>query len=107
MRVDKHPILGDAEERKKISIKVDGRNIEAFEGETIAAALMANNIMTFRHTEKKKEPRGLFCGIGQCTDCIMQVNGLPNVRTCITDVQEGMVVETQEGLGQWGGNNDE
>ena len=45
--------------------------------------------------------RGIFCGIGQCTDCMMVVNGIPNVRTCITPVEDGMTVETQEGLGEW------
>ena len=40
-------------------------------------------------------PRGVFCGIGQCTDCVMVVNGQPNTRTCVTKVEEGMVIETQ------------
>ena len=52
------------------------------------------------HTAKNHEPRGIFCGIGQCTDCVMTVNGKPNVRTCITPVEDGMVIETQEGYGK-------
>ena len=48
-----------------------------------------------RYTLKKHEARGAFCGIGQCTDCVMIVNGQRNVRTCITPVAEGMVIETQ------------
>ena len=55
--------------------------------------------MVYRYTHKKREPRGIFCGIGQCTDCVMKVNGVPNVRTCITPVEEGMIIETQYGLG--------
>ena len=43
-----------------------------------------NGIMVHRHTAKLHEPRGIYCGIGQCTDCVMTVNGKPNVRTCIT-----------------------
>ncbi|MHB8947330.1 MAG: (2Fe-2S)-binding protein, partial [Bacillota bacterium] len=46
-------------------------------------------------------PRGLFCAIGRCTDCVMTVDGVPNVRTCVTPVREGLRVETQRGLGEW------
>lgn len=102
MRVEAHPILGPAEKRRVVKIKVDGRIIEAREGEPILAALLANGIRTNRITKKHREPRGLFCGIGRCTDCVMIVNGVPNVRTCVTPVAEGMTVETQEGLGRWG-----
>ena len=76
--------------------------MEAYEGEPIAAALLAGGIRVFRHTHKKGEPRGVFCGIGRCTDCMMTVDGVPNVRTCVTPAREGMVIETQRGLGRWG-----
>lgn len=101
MRIYEHPILGRMKERRKIFIKVDGKQIEAYEGEPIAAALLAAGIKVFRYTEKEKEPRGLFCAIGRCTDCVMTVNGVPNIRTCITPVREGMEIETQIGLGKW------
>ena len=39
-----------------------------------------------------------FCAIGRCTDCVMVVDGKPNVRTCITPLAEGMTVETQYGV---------
>lgn len=97
-RIQQHPILS-VEERPVVHITVDGTPIEAREGDTIAAALMANGIRTFRHTARHHEPRGLFCGIGQCTDCVMEVDGKPNVKTCITRVREGMTVRTQEGNG--------
>jgi predicted molibdopterin-dependent oxidoreductase YjgC len=64
----------------------------------IAAALLAAGIRVHRYTTKRREPRGIFCGIGQCTDCVMVVNGVPNVRTCVTQVEKGMVIETQRGL---------
>ena len=81
---------------------MDGKKLRAKSGETIAAALMENGIHIHRYTTKKHEPRGVFCGIGQCTDCVMTVNGKPNVRTCITPVEEGMVIETQQGFGKRG-----
>ena len=101
MRVIEHPILGDLEDKKKVTLYYNGEPIEALEGEPIASALMNAGIRVFRTTAKRHEPRGLFCGIGQCTDCMMTVNGVPNIRTCITPVEDGMTVETQDGLGEW------
>lgn len=101
MRIINHPILGKDERKKKINIYVDGKIFSAMEGDTILTALLAEGIRINRITKKKKEPRGLYCGIGRCTDCVMIVNGIPNVRTCVTFIEEGMRVETQEGLGHW------
>jgi predicted molibdopterin-dependent oxidoreductase YjgC len=94
MRILDHPILGKLPERRIIKIQVDGKLIDALEGEPIAAALIANGIKTLRYTKRKKEPRGIFCAIGQCNDCVMTVNGRPNVRTCVTQVEDGMEIET-------------
>lgn len=99
MRVSDHVILGQDSAPKMIEIIVDGQKVPAKEGEPILAALLAQDIMVNRYTVKRNEPRGLFCGIGQCTDCAMVVNGKANVRTCITPAVEGMVVETQYGYG--------
>lgn len=96
-----HPILGSFENKKKVTFTVNGREMQGIEGEPIAAALLANGIKIFRYTAKFNEPRGLFCGIGQCTDCIMEVDGVPNVRTCVTPVKEGMKIKTQQGCGKW------
>jgi len=95
MRIEEHPILGKLEKRPTIKIEVDGELIDAIEGEPIAAALMAAGKSVFRYTRKRKEPRGVFCAIGQCTDCMMTVDDVPNVRTCITPVRDGMKVQTQ------------
>jgi len=102
MRVIHHPILGDLPKVRQVKIWVDGKEIAARKGEPIAAAIAANGTKIHRYTTKREEPRGVFCGIGQCTDCVMVVNGVPNVRTCITPVTEGMTVETQHGAGRGG-----
>jgi predicted molibdopterin-dependent oxidoreductase YjgC len=94
-RVSHHPILGPEKPRKTVIIHVNDQPIEAKEGEPIASALIAAGIMTFRTTRVLQEPRGYFCGIGLCSDCMMTVNNMPNIRTCITQVQEGMRIETQ------------
>ncbi|MEM2122451.1 MAG: (2Fe-2S)-binding protein [Candidatus Bathyarchaeia archaeon] len=101
MRIYDHPILGRLREKKKVFIEVDGKRVEAYEGEPIAAALLAAGIRIFRYTLKENRPRGLFCAIGRCTDCVMTVDGVPNIRTCVTPVRDGMKVETQVGLGRW------
>ncbi len=102
MRVVSHPVLGKLPPAKPVEITVDGRRILARDGETIAAALMAAGIRIHRYTPKRHQPRGVFCGIGQCSDCIMTVNGVPNVKTCVTPVTSGMVIETQYGTGGFG-----
>lgn len=102
MRVKHHPILKDETRKCNATIIVDGKNVSAIEGEPIAAALLAAGIRKFRETKRFHKPRGIFCAIGRCTDCVMIVDGIPNVRTCVTPVRDGMIVQTQKGLGEWG-----
>jgi predicted molibdopterin-dependent oxidoreductase YjgC len=97
MRIIQHPILGRLEKVEEVQITVDGKIVRALEGEPITAALLAAGIRVFRKTEKRKEPRGLFCAIGYCTDCVMTVNGEINVRACITPIKDGMRIEIQAG----------
>ena len=106
MRVINHPILGRLEERPKLEIEVDGEVVTALAGEPIATALLAAGKVVFRYTRKRREPRGVYCAIGRCTDCMMVVDGVPNVRTCVTPVRAGMKVETQHGLGELKGGGD-
>ncbi|HOK80504.1 MAG TPA: (2Fe-2S)-binding protein [bacterium] len=100
-RIYDHPVLGKMPERKKVSIYLNNKKLIAYEGETVAAALYANGIRALRKTEKFKQPRGIFCAIGRCTDCVMTINGVPDVRTCITPVKNKMKIEFQKGLGRW------
>lgn len=103
MRIENHPVLGKAVITAQVTITVDGKKIKAFKGEMIASALVAAGIKVFRYTSKKHEPRGVFCAIGRCTDCVMEVNGVANVRTCVTLVENNMHIKTQRGLGVWHG----
>jgi predicted molibdopterin-dependent oxidoreductase YjgC len=97
-RIDEHPILGIPEKREKIKFIFDGKEVEGYEGEPVAEALRATGLMVHRYTKKHHEPRGIFCAIGRCTDCVMVVDGVPNTRTCITPLQKGMTVQTQYGV---------
>lgn len=98
MRIKNHPILGEFKEKPLIEFFYNGDPMTGQEGEPIAMALKANGVKIHRHTTKEHKPRGIFCAIGRCTDCVMIVNGKPNVRTCVTPIEEGMQVETQYGL---------
>jgi len=97
-RIEEHPILGIQKKGKKVRFSMDGKEIEGYEGEPIAAALKAAGLMVHRYTQKEHKPRGIFCAIGRCTDCVMIVDGVPNIRTCITPLRDGMTVQTQYGV---------
>ena len=98
MRIEQHPVLGTYEKGPLVTFTLDGKEMTGYEGEPIAAALRAAGVMVHRHTLKKNEPRGIFCAIGRCTDCVMIVVGEPNVRTCVTPLRAGMKVQTQYGV---------
>jgi predicted molibdopterin-dependent oxidoreductase YjgC len=76
-------------------LEVDGTPIIAYEGETVAAALLAAGYRTFRHTAHG-QPRGLFCGIGVCFDCLVTVDGRPHLRACQTLARPGMRVSLKD-----------
>jgi predicted molibdopterin-dependent oxidoreductase YjgC len=79
-------------------LTLDGRPVTAYEGESVAALLLAEGITATRVT-RGGEPRGVYCGMGVCFDCLVVVDGVPNTRACVTWVREGMTVERQAGLG--------
>jgi predicted molibdopterin-dependent oxidoreductase YjgC len=100
-RIIEHDVLGPLESESTVTISVDGRQLIAQAGEPIAATLLAHGIRSFRMMPDSGSRRGYFCGVGRCTDCLMVVDGELNVLTCVTPVREGMIVETQNGLGEW------
>jgi len=77
-------------------VLVDGEPLPAYAGETIAGALTAAGRRVFRHSEKTGSPRGVFCGIGICFDCLVTVEGMGRVRSCMVEVQPGMRVHLAE-----------
>jgi aerobic-type carbon monoxide dehydrogenase small subunit (CoxS/CutS family) len=85
--------LGPLAARQPLTVVVDGEPVPAFVGESVAAVLLALGRRTFRHTGQGA-PRGLYCGMGLCFDCLVTVDGVENVRACLTPVAEGMVVDT-------------
>ena len=98
MRIEHHPIL-EFDRKEKILFTFDGEEIEGFKGETISAALHAHGVIELAKSPVLHRPRGLFCAIGNCSSCLMVVNGEPNVRVCVIKIEPGMKVETQTGKG--------
>jgi predicted molibdopterin-dependent oxidoreductase YjgC len=81
----------------RLSLTLDGRAVNAYEGETVAAVLLAEGHIATRRT-RSGSPRGVYCGMGVCFDCLVVVDGVPNTRACVTWVREGMDVARQDGL---------
>lgn len=98
MRVTEHPVLRFPE-RREVVFTFEGEQLRGLEGEPIAAALHACGVKVLRHSMKDHRPRGFFCAIGNCSSCLMEVNGEPNVRVCVEILREGMVVNRQVGKG--------
>lgn len=95
-RINQHPIL-DIPERKKLRFFWKGQELEAFEDETIAAALFANGIHVFGYHPKDHSPQGIFCANGQCSQCLVIADGKP-LKSCSELIQPNMHVEPMEGL---------
>ncbi|HID94389.1 MAG TPA: (2Fe-2S)-binding protein [bacterium (Candidatus Stahlbacteria)] len=105
MRIEKHPILKFKRD-KKVKIFFEGKEIEAYEGETVAAALIAAGIKIFRYSQRYNRPRGFFCAIGKCSSCLMNIDGRPNQMACMKMVKDGMQISRQR-FGNWEiGNGD-
>ena len=77
-----------------VTLQVDGQPLPARRGQTVAAAMLAAGQRILRHTRKAGKPRGLFCAMGVCFDCVMTINGNAGVRACMTRVEDGMQVSS-------------
>ena len=77
----------------------DGKEITAEPGQSVGAALIAAGHRSWRTTRHNGAPRGVFCGIGVCFDCLVIINGHPNERACLTEARPGDEVRSQEGAG--------
>jgi hypothetical protein len=77
----------------------DGREVSFSAGQTVGAALIAAGVYSWRTTRRAGKPRGLFCGIGVCFDCLISVDGVSNQRACLVAAQPALIVSTQSGTG--------
>jgi hypothetical protein len=89
-------LAGAIDRGREVQIVVDGAAVAAFEGESVAAALLAAGRRGLRVASRRGEPRGMYCGIGLCFECVMTVDEGRRVRTCLTPVRDGMRVGTPQ-----------
>ncbi len=78
----------------QIAIIFDGRHITAFTGDSVGAALTRAGVRSWRTTRRGGRPRGLFCGIGVCYDCLLTIDGSADQRACLAPAVDGMVVSS-------------
>lgn len=104
-RIQSHPLLGDSPRGEVTRVIVDGQELFGFAGEPLAMTLLAHGIRQSRTMPESGAVRGYFCGVGRCPDCAMMVNGELNVMACMTPLEPGMIVRTQQGLGSWEGDD--
>ena len=81
-----------------VTITFAGRALQARDGQSVAAALTTAGVRSWRTTRRGERPRGLFCGIGACYDCLLTIDGRPAQRACLVPVRDGMI------LGETGGD---
>jgi len=81
-----------------VTVTFAGRTLQARDGQSVAAALTAAGVRSWRTTRRGARPRGLFCGIGACFDCLLTIDGRPAQRACLVPVRDGMT------LGETGGD---
>ena len=80
---------------KKIRMIVDGNAVDAYEGETVHAALTAAGIRRIKHSNSN-DARGVFCGMGICYECLVTIDNVPEQRACMTLVKDQMEIRTDE-----------
>jgi predicted molibdopterin-dependent oxidoreductase YjgC len=80
-----------------VTVAVDGIAVTARAGDTVAAALLAAGFLSFRTSPVSGAPRGPYCMMGVCFDCLTTIDGVGSRQSCLVLVREGMRIETQRG----------
>jgi predicted molibdopterin-dependent oxidoreductase YjgC len=83
--------------RAPVTITVEGHSVSCRQHDTVAAALLAHGLDACRSTPVSGSPRGPYCMMGVCYDCLVEIDGMPNRQACMTPVRQGMSVRCQDG----------
>lgn len=86
-----------------VAVTIDGVAFVARAGDTVSAALLAAGRFASRTTPVSGAPRGTFCMMGVCFDCLVDIDGVPNQQGCMVTVRAGMRIRTQQGAPALGG----
>jgi D-hydroxyproline dehydrogenase subunit gamma len=85
-----------------LTILIDGTATPARHGDTVAAAMLGSGYVACRTTAVSGTPRGPYCLMGVCFDCLVKIDGDANRQACMTTVRDGMRIETQRGKREYG-----
>jgi len=80
-----------------VTVQIDGEPYEVPEGESVAAAILNAGLMPYRWSVVSKSPRAPYCMIGNCFECLVEIDGRPNQQGCLAPVREGMRIRRQRG----------
>ncbi|WP_018923055.1 (2Fe-2S)-binding protein [Salsuginibacillus kocurii] len=97
-RINHHPILGERPKKEAVTFTFDNTTYVGEEGDTVAVALLSNDIRTLRHHEESGSARGIYCNIGHCFECRVTVNDIEGCRACLTVIEDNMKVESGKRL---------
>jgi predicted molibdopterin-dependent oxidoreductase YjgC len=87
----------DPWQRGWFAVSIDGAQVTAYDGDSVAAVLTREGRISWRRTRHGDRPRGLFCGIGACQDCLVTVDGVSGVRACVAPAEPGAEIRTGVG----------
>lgn len=79
---------------KPVLITVNQSKVTAYEGELVSTVLHCEGIHVFQRKHMNGKPSGIYCGMGICYECLVKINGVPNIRACQTPVTDGMMIST-------------
>jgi sarcosine oxidase subunit alpha len=91
LKLDNHRKL---ERGKLVLITINQEKVTAYEGELVSTVLNCEGIRVFQRKHKNGRPSGIYCGMGICYECLVNINGVSNVRACQTPVADGMIIST-------------
>ncbi len=80
-----------------VNLNIEGRPVKAHSGDSVAMAMLAAGVTVFRETPISGAPRAPLCLMGVCFECMIEIDGRPNLLACMTPVAEGMHVHRQQG----------
>ncbi|MCP4359524.1 MAG: (2Fe-2S)-binding protein [Chloroflexi bacterium] len=87
-RIHTHPSVN------AFQVEVDGEMVTTYPGESVAAVLMLSGYRTFTQSSRYNLSRTVFCGMGVCHQCLVTVDGVRDMRGCMTVVQPDMQIQT-------------
>lgn len=89
--------LNVTDNRRVISVQIDGSEVSCFEGDTVAAVVLLNGLQPYRRSALSRAERAPFCMMGICFECLIEIDGIPNQQGCLRNVEPGMRIKRQVG----------